>query len=333
MSPPAPEKPQAQAPSDAVRILRTIPEWHAARRPLHLALGVFDGVHLGHQEVITRVLTAARRDGGIPAVLSFHPHPAEILAPDRAPELLLADLDHKARTLASLGIKEFLPLPFDATRAAQSAEDFLSALCQAPVRTLAVGQDWRFGHGRQGDVAFLAARAAELGYQLEAVPAVESAGLRISSTTIRQAIRQGDLASATRLLGRAHAVCGSVIHGRKLGRTLGFPTANLATPRALLPPHGVWLASARLEHENFAIPHPAVANLGRRPSLGTDSETHLEAHLPGWSGSLYDRKIELRFLQALRPEQAFPSLEALQAQIQQDIFMLEKIFPPLHSLA
>ena len=327
-----PIKPHAKG-TKTVRILPTIAEWHAARRPLHLALGVFDGVHLGHREVILRVLMAARREGGIPAVLSFHPHPAEILAPDRAPDLLLADLEHKARTLSACGVEEFLPLSFDAARAAQSAADFLTTLCRAPIRTIAVGQDWRFGHARQGDVSFLAARAAELGYQLEAVPAVESAGLRISSTAIRQAIRQGDLATATRLLGRAHAVCGTVIHGRKLGRTLGFPTANLATPRALLPPNGVWIASARLEHENFAIPHPAVANLGCRPSVGSGTDTHLEAHLPGWNGSLYDQKIELRFLQALRPEQPFPSLDALQGQIRQDVFALEKIFPQCHALA
>ena len=175
-------------------IRHCLDELAALGEPLHLALGVFDGVHIGHQAVILRAVDAARREGGLAGLLTFDPHPIRVIAPAKAPTSLLATLDHKARIVRELGVGLFIPLHFDAAFAAMEASEFIRQLTAAPVRTIAVGEDWRFGHNRSGDVAFLASEAKQRGFRLEAVPPVMFEGDRISSTRIRQAIRDGNLA-------------------------------------------------------------------------------------------------------------------------------------------
>ncbi|MGL4401574.1 MAG: riboflavin kinase, partial [Luteolibacter sp.] len=204
--------------------------------PLHLALGVFDGVHVGHQAVIARAVEAASREGGLAGLLTFDPHPIRVIAPNKAPTALLGTLGHKARVVADLGVKLFIPLHFDHEFAKMEASEFLEKLMVAPVRTIAVGEDWRFGHHRSGDVPFLENEATARGFKLEAVPPVMHDGDRISSTRIRQAIRDGNLDDAEIMLGRSYAVTGTVVEGNQLGRTIDFPTANLATGEAQLPP-------------------------------------------------------------------------------------------------
>ncbi|NQW99895.1 bifunctional riboflavin kinase/FAD synthetase [bacterium] len=282
--------------------------------PLHLALGVFDGVHIGHQAVIARAVAAAARDGGLAGLLTFDPHPIRVIAPEKAPTSLLETLDHKARVVAKLGVELFIPLHFDREFAGLAAADFIARLTAAPVRTIAVGEDWRFGHHRSGDVVFLNHEAACRGFTLEAVPPVMHDGDRISSTRIRQAIRDGNLAAAAQMLGRPYTVCGNVVVGKQLGRTLGFPTANLATGEAQLPPDGVWAVQASLaDGRTF----DGVANLGLRPTVGGETRL-LEAHLFDFSGDLYGQELEIRFHQYLRGEIKFPSIDALRSQIQQD---------------
>ena len=283
-------------------------------QPLHLALGVFDGVHIGHQAVIQRAVTIAAQEGGLAGMLTFDPHPIRVCAPDKAPASLLETLEHKARIVGDLGIQVFIPLHFDASLAAMEAAEFIARLTLAPVRTLAVGEDWRFGHNRSGDVPFLRQEAHSRGFRLEAVPPVMLDGDRISSTRIRQAIRDGNLAAAARMLGRPYTVTGKVMPGDQLGRTLGFPTANLATADAQLPPDGVWAVrvSAPDGHQ-----WDGVANLGVRPTLGGKSRL-LEVHLFGFAGDLYGRSLEVHFLQQLRAEMTFPSLDALRLQIERD---------------
>ena len=282
--------------------------------PLHLAVGVFDGVHIGHQEVIGRAVRAAAAAGGLAGLLTFDPHPIQVCAPAKAPTALLETLDHKARIVRELGVGLFIALHFDEALAAMGAEEFIARLMQAPVRSITVGEDWRFGHDRSGDVPLLRRAAAQFGFHLEAVPPVMLDGERVSSTRIRQAIRDGNLQAAARMLGRPYAVSGTVVRGEQLGRTLGYPTANLATGDCQLPPDGVWAVRAT---DDAGHVWDGVASLGVRPTLGGKPRL-LEAHLFGFAGDLYGRGLELRFEQFLRPEMAFPSLDALRDQIAAD---------------
>lgn len=282
--------------------------------PLHLALGVFDGVHVGHQAVIARAVEAANRSGGLAGLLTFDPHPIRVIAPQKAPTSLLETLEHKARAVGDYGVGLFIPLHFDMEVAKMEASEFIDRLMVSPVRTLAVGEDWRFGHNRSGDVNFLRAEAAKRGFTLEAVPPVMHDGERISSTRIRQAIRDGNLDAAAQMLGRQYAVCGTVVEGKKLGRTIGFPTANLATGDAQLPPDGVWAVRVRLPDGREI---PGVANLGLRPTVDGTSRS-LEVHLFDFSNDIYSQELEVRFEKYLRAEIKFPSLDTLRLQIQQD---------------
>jgi riboflavin kinase/FMN adenylyltransferase len=284
-------------------------------QPLHLALGVFDGVHAGHQAVIAKAVEAAAKDGGLAGLLTFDPHPIQVIAPAKAPSSLLETLDHKARVVSTLGVRLFVPLHFDASMAAMEADEFINRLAAAPLRTIAVGEDWRFGHKRAGDVSLLQREAARRGFRLEAVPPVMFDGDRISSTRIRQAIHDGNLDEAARMLGRAYAVSGPVVAGDQLGGKLGFPTANIATGNLQLPPGGVW--AVRVSHAD-GRKWNGVANLGTRPTVGGEKR-QLEVHLFDFSGDLYGQELEICFGNHLRPEMKFPSLEALRDQISMDV--------------
>jgi riboflavin kinase/FMN adenylyltransferase len=304
-----------------VLIRKHLEELPALGVPLHLALGVFDGVHVGHQAVIARVVEAATRDGGLAGVVTFDPHPIRVIAPSKAPTALLETLEHKARVMGELGVKLFIPLHFDMELAKMDAAQFIENLLAAPVKTLAVGEDWRFGRQRSGDVAFLEKEATARSFKLEAVAPVMHDGERISSTRIRQAIRDGNLDAAQQMLGRPYSVCGTVIEGQKVGRTLGFPTANLATGDAQMPPEGVWAVWALLPD---GIKLPGVANLGVRPTVDGHART-FEVHLFDFSADLYGQELEVRFVKHLRTEIKFPSIEALRFQIQRDVEVAKAI--------
>ena len=292
--------------------------------PLHLALGVFDGVHVGHQEVIARAVRAAKRDGGLAGVVTFDPHPIRVIAPGKAPSALLATLGHKARIVGDLGIEVFLAIHFNETFAAMEAADFLEKLLRAPVRTIAVGEDWRFGKGRHGDVELLQQQAAIHEFNLEAVPPVMLDGERVSSTRIRQAIRDGNLNAAARMLGRPYSVSGIVVEGKKLGRTIGFPTANVATGDGQLPPDGVWAVTVEtLDHKQL----PGIANLGVRPTVDGANRV-LEVHLFDFSGNLYGTEIDVEFDRYIRPEMKFNGIDELRAQIVRDVEAAKGNFHP-----
>ncbi len=308
------EELQAGCYRGGVLIRNRLEDLAALGEPLHLALGVFDGVHAGHQAVIERAVQAAGRDGGLAGLLTFDPHPIRVIAPAKAPSLLLATLKHKADIVRALGVRLFIPLHFDMTLAAMEPSEFIGRLTEAPVRTIAVGEDWRFGHNRGGDVGFLTREAQKHSFRLESVPPVMFDGDHISSTRIRQAIRDGNLDAAAAMLGRPYSVTGHVIPGDQLGRTLGFPTANISTGDLQLPPDGVW--AVRVSDEDGQL-LDGVANLGTRPTIGGDQRI-LEVHLLDFSGDLYGRELDVRFAKHLRPEEKFPTLEALRAQIAVD---------------
>ncbi len=285
--------------------------------PLHLALGVFDGVHRGHQAVIAAAVEAARQEGGMAGLLTFEPHPIRVIAPAKAPSSLLETLEHKARFVKTVGVEVLVALRFDRAMAAMEAADFIDRLTAAPVRSIAVGEDWRFGRERAGDVAMLRSEATVRGYKLLAVPPVMWDGDRISSTRIRQAIHDGNLSEAAEMLGRPYVVTGTVVPGDQRGRQLGFPTANVDTGSLQLPPPGVWSVRALVpgKHDRWL---DGVANLGSRPTVGGGHQV-LEVHLINYSADLYGKNLELRFVEHLRPEIRFPSLEALSAQISCDL--------------
>lgn len=292
----------------------SLEELASVQQPLHLALGVFDGVHLGHQGVIAQALTAAQASGGIAGVLTFDPHPIRVLAPDRAPRRLLASLDHKAELLEAMGVAVLIALPFNHERAAQVAEAFVDELFAVPsLRSIAVGEDWRFGRERRGDVAMLMDLAKSRNVAVSALAPVMMNGERISSTRIRQAIRDGNLKAAAEMIGRPYTVEGRVVQGKQLGRTIGFPTANLEVSDEQLPPDGVWSVRVRCGERRLT----GVANLGLRPTVDGKNRS-LEVHLFDFTGEIYGECLEVEFVDYLRGEQKFESLEALQAQIARD---------------
>lgn len=295
---------------------------HDCPTPLHLALGVFDGVHVGHRAVIYAAQACAKEIGGSCGVVTFDPHPIRVLAPERAPRQLLASLDHKARLLQRMDVEFLLALHFDAALAALSAGEFLALLQQGGrIASIAVGEDWRFGKGREGDVAFLRAMGEQHGFVVNAVPPVMHEGERISSTRIRQSIRDGALANAAAMLGRPYGIEGTVMRGQQLGRTLGFPTANLALDDEQLPPDGVWAVRVTCEEQHWN----GVANLGYRPTVD-GTQRVFEVHLFDAALELYGKTLEVEFVHYLREERKFDGLGVLREQITADAATARELF-------
>jgi riboflavin kinase/FMN adenylyltransferase len=285
--------------------------------PAYLAIGVFDGVHLGHRSVLLRALSDARAGGGSAVAVTFDPHPAKILRPAAAPRLLTATA-HKLRLIRALGVESVLVIPFTPAFAATPPEDFvlqLHAACH-PLREICVGHEWSFGRGRAGNLEMLRRMGDRLGFDEIGVPAVRVDGEIVSSTAIRAAVATGDLTRACLLLGRHYSILGTVVRGDQLGRSLGFPTANLSAHNEQFPPNGVYAVTALWRDQ----PLKGVVNLGVRPTIHSASgERVLELHLLDFDQEIYGEHIEVTFLQCLRPEQKFPSVDALKAQIGRDV--------------
>jgi riboflavin kinase/FMN adenylyltransferase len=283
--------------------------------PLHLALGVFDGVHIGHRAVIARAVDAAKADGGRAFVVTFSPHPIRVIAPGKAPSSLLATLDEKAEVVKGLGVEGLLVIRFDAEFAKMPAEDFVRKLATGNVASISVGEDWRFGSKRLGDVEMLRRMGEKLGFRLNAISPVMWDGERISSTRIRQAIRDGNFDAVEEMLGQPYVISGTVIEGKKLGRTIGFPTANIRPGDQQLPKDGVWAVTVDGELKG-------IANLGMRPTVD-GTERLLEVHLFDFSGDLYGKELRIRFGRFIREERKFASVEELKAQIARDVVAAE----------
>lgn len=283
--------------------------------PVCIAIGVFDGVHLGHQALIRRVMTEAAALGGSAVTLTFHPHPMRVVRPDAAPRLLTST-PHKIRLIEKLGCPHLLLVPFDTTFSAQEPTTFVENLVRYanPLRRICVGHQWAFGRGRSGNVDLLRRLGAERGFETVEIEPVTSGGETISSTRIRRAIEAGDFAAARLLLGRDYTILGTVQHGARLGSQLGFPTANLAAHNEQFPPDGVYAVTAGFRGSW----RRGVANIGTRPTVDGKSERLLEVHLFDFSGDCYNEEMEVRFDRYLRPEKKFDSLDALKAQIQKD---------------
>ena len=301
----------------AAKVPTVLQDWRgvpAALRGATVALGNFDGVHLGHAAVI-RAAHGARPDLPL-AALTFEPHPREHFRPDDPP-FRLTLLPAKAEALGGLGASILYALPFDAALAAMPAETFVEEVLHRGfgARHLACGPDFAFGHRRGGDTAFLAREAERRGIGLTIVPPVLDDGAQISSTHIRRLLQDGYPERAARDLGRLFELRGEVFHGDKLGRELGWPTANILLGRQLEPARGVYAVTAVLADGAVV---PGVANVGRRPTLGGDPVTRLETHLFDWSGDLYGQELRVRLHAFLRPDATFSGLDELKAAIAAD---------------
>jgi riboflavin kinase/FMN adenylyltransferase len=283
-------------------------------RGVTLALGNFDGVHLGHAAVL-RAAHAARPDAPL-GVLTFEPHPREVFRPDDPPFRLTLSAE-RADALAALGCTLLFELSFNHVFSLMMAETFVAEVLHHGLgaRHLTTGVDFAFGHRRGGDAEFLAARAEALGMGVTQVPALTDAGGPLSSTRIRRALQDGYPERATAELGRPWAIRGEVAHGDKRGRTIGFPTANVALGRHLEPARGVYAVTIRLA--NGAI-YDGVANIGRRPTVNAGPESRLEVNLFDFSGDIYGTEITVALIAYIRPEIRFSGLDALTAQIAAD---------------
>ncbi len=300
-----------------MRVLRgDYDDWVPPEGGVALAIGVFDGVHRGHQAVLARLARRAVEVGGLPTgVLTFDRHPLHVVAPERAPRLLTS-LDHRIELLAAAGVDVVGVLPFDERTRGLTPEDFAADVLVGAMGAslVAVGSDFRFGKDRAGDVDELREHGLGLGYYVEEVPLLGD-GAPVTSTRIRALIGGGDVAAAAADLGRPFELRGEVVEGAARGKSIGFPTANLAIDaELLLPGRGVYAAWAIAG----GTAHPAVVNVGVRPTFGGDREV-VEAHLLDYEGDLYGRELRLRFVARIRDEMKFGGVDDLVAQIGRDV--------------
>ena len=284
---------------------------------------MFDGVHLGHQQVLKQTIFDARQHNGISLAITFDRHPNTVVAPSRAPKLIYS-LPQKLLELEALGIDATYLIEFTEEFSHTPGERFVRGLTSqlGQIYSVCVGSNFTFGHKRSGNVDLLRKMGAEIGFQVHGLAAVSLNGQVVSSTRIRERIAAGDLDAASQMLGRTYAISGQVMEGDKLGRQLGAPTANVDIRGLAAPPPGVYAVQAKFQGEVF----PAVANLGTRPTVKRGAELKLEVHLLDQERDLYGQTLEICFVEFIRREQKFGSVDELKAQIGKDIEAAKKLF-------
>ncbi|HIJ69013.1 MAG TPA: bifunctional riboflavin kinase/FAD synthetase [Deltaproteobacteria bacterium] len=286
-----------------------------------ITIGNFDGVHKGHQALFQRVKQLAEELNGESVVVTFDPHPLEVLFPKKAPSFITSHR-HKLDLIASCGIDATIIIPFDHEFSRMSAREFVEAVLVEKIgaRAIVVGHDYRFGHSREGDIAFLKKLGEQYGFKVQIVTGLRVNDTVVSSTAIRQMIVSGNIKEANRLLGRFFEVSGTVIPGRKRGVSLGFPTANIRMPAITSPRTGVYVVQAEVDGKTYG----GAANLGYNPTFG-DTDLSLEAHLFDFDQDIYGKPITVRFIDRLRNELRFSSPAELAAQIRKDVDTAKKI--------
>lgn len=292
-------------------------------QPVALTIGNFDGVHLGHKALLARLLAEAKKRGIPSAVVIFEPHPREFFTPEQAPTRLTS-LREKLELLAEMGVDRVHICRFNKQFAQMSAGSFIDALHNnLAVKYVLIGDDFRFGSGRSGDFAMMEKAAAQQGFTVEAMHSVLFDGIRVSSTAVRAALGSGNLRAATRFLGRPYSISGRVMHGEKIGRKIGFPTANVQLKHNRPPLTGIFVVSVTGDH----IPalHGA-ASLGVRPTVHANGRAVLEIHLLGFAQEIYGQHLRVEFLHKLRNEEKYPDLESLTQQIALDVENTRKWF-------
>jgi riboflavin kinase/FMN adenylyltransferase len=285
------------------------------------AIGNFDGVHLGHRAILKAAIDHARAAGGTAFALTFDPLPAKVLAPARAPRLILTP-DDKLEMLRLSGTDGVIVLDFTRELSRLSPRDFVRDYLRAKigVREVVVGHSVSFGHNRAGNAAMMVELGREFGFDTEVVGPIKIGGLEVSSTKVREAIAAGDLRGAARLLGRYHFLRGPVVRGRERGRTIGFPTANLDSETECIPPDGVYATRVILDDGAY----PAITNVGMRPTF-SETERSIEAHIFDFTRDLYGTRIKLELIERIRAERKFDNADALKAQIALDLSKVREI--------
>ena len=306
-----------------MEILRSIPELSQLRGPIFLAIGVFDGVHRGHQAVISTSARHAHSADGTPVVVTFDPHPDKVLRPHVAPHLLTAT-QHKIVLIRALGVGHLLMIEFNRDFASTPPENFVEQLVghSRPLREICVGHEWSFGKNRTGNLDLLKKLGARFNFNVIGISPVSVNGTAVSSTAIRQAVEKGDFITAAEMLGREYTILGTVVHGDNLGRKIGYPTANLSAHSEQFPPNGVYFAEAWINH----VLYHGVVNLGYRPTVKRDkSERVLEIYLLDFNRDIYGEDVEIRFIRYLRAEREFDSLDSLAQQIDADVRLAREL--------
>ena len=310
--------------SRSMRLIHAASELQPGTRKVCLAIGFFDGVHLGHQQIVRTTIADARQHEAIALVLTFDRHPNTVVAPQRVPPLVYS-LPQKLRALESLGADVLLLAHFDKAFSQKPGEEFVCGLARelGHIRSICVGANFVFGHKRSGNVELLKKLGAEMNFAVHGLSAVSLDGQAVSSTRIRQAIAAGNLDGASQMLGRAYSLAGTVTRGDGMGRKLGFPTANLETTGLALPPKGVYAVQAQTGGRTWR----AVLNIGYRPTLqNPEPQLRVEAHLMDFDADLYGQEVELLFVERLREEKKFGSLAELRDQIARDILAAQLRF-------
>lgn len=293
------------------------------QRPTVLTLGVFDGLHLGHQLIIRTVVERARETGAIPTVITFDPHPRAVLHPESAPPLLQT-LDQKVEGFGVLGIEQTIVIRFNEEFSQTRAEDFLGDVVKDRLHAKEVylGRGFAFGHNREGNIELLRRVSQDLGFFADEVPEVQFRSQRVSSSKVRQLLVEGKINLARRLLGRPYGVEGRVERGAERGASLGFPTANLHPRNRVIPRNGVYVTGTLIDRQW----RRSVTNVGVRPTFEADSEPSVETFVMDWAGDLYGDVVRVRFLHRLRDERKFGSIEELREQIEQDVKRAQSYF-------
>lgn len=281
-----------------------------------VAIGNFDGVHVGHRALVERCIDLARAHDAVAAALTFDPHPSSVVGRGGPP--MLSSLERRLELLEAAGLDAVIVEPFTMALASLSPEAFVDDILLTALRARAVvvGYDFTYGHGRTGTTDALRAHGASAGFEVAIVPAIELAGEVVSSTKIRGYLRDGNVAAAARLLGRPWDIDGTVVHGAKRGRAIGIPTANIAPSSDLVIAPGIYAVTLA---PAGGQPMPAVASLGRNPTFVDQGGLVLEVHVLDWEGDLYDQRVRTTFVTRIRDELKFDSVEALLAQIRRDI--------------
>ena len=280
-----------------------------------LTLGVFDGLHLGHQKIMQKVVERAKATDSVPTAITFDPHPRAVLHPENAPPLLQT-LDQRLANFEVLGIKQTIVIRFDKNFASQDAETFLEDVVyeRLQAKEVFLGKGFAFGKNRGGNIELLRKMSAKLGFFADEVSEITLRGQRISSSKIRQLLSEGKVNLARRMLGRPYGVEGQIIHGDKRGRTIGFPTANLHPHNRVIPKFGVYATATLINHQW----RKSITNVGVRPTFTGDKEPSIESYIFDFDGDLYGDVLRVRFLHRIRDEKKFGGIDELKTQIAED---------------
>lgn len=305
-----------------MKIIHALEEFHDSKTPVILAAGCFDGLHIGHTAVIQKAIDRARAIGGEAWVFTFDPHPAKVLMPDRAPPLIFTT-GQQSRQLQEMGVNGCILQPFTIDFMKQEPLDFFNNLCTCipGLAGISVGEDWSFGRNRAGNAELLTKLCDKRGMWFSAHPAVCWKGERVSSTRIREAIKLGHMKDAVSMLGRPVSTIGIVEHGEKIGRKLGYPTANIAPENDMLPPRGIYAARLRVGH---AL-HNAAAYIGHRGTFHQNEPQVLEVYLlDAQDIDLYGQEVEVSYIEYIRGDKVFENADKLKVQIELDIAAIRK---------